>query len=56
MQIATRKGSVGIYSGYDDLYNIVCVLFDPAIPISSFNFIQYLFLLFFIALSVIHLT
>ena len=37
--------------------NLVRVLFDPAIPTSSFNFIQlflYLFLFVFIALSVIH--
>ena len=36
--------------------SLVCVLFDPAIPTSFFNFIQlflYLFLLFFIAPSVI---
>ena len=42
--------------------SLVCVLFDPAIPTSFFNFIQlflYLFLFFFIALSEIyqyHLT
>ena len=42
--------------------SLVCVLFDPAIPTSFFNFIQlflYLFLFFFNALSVIyqcHLT
>ena len=37
--------------------SLVCVLFDPAIPTSFFNFIQlflYLFLFFFIALSVIY--
>ena len=36
--------------------SLVCVLFDPAIPTSFFNFIQlflYLFPLFSIALSVI---
>ena len=44
------------------LLSLVSVLFDPAIPTSFFNFIQsflYLFLFFFIALSVIyqcHLT
>ena len=38
--------------------NLIYVLFDPAIPTSLFNFIWlslYLFL-FFIALSIIHLT
>ena len=37
--------------------SLVCVLFDPAIPTSFFNFIQlflHLFLFFFIALSVIY--
>ena len=30
------------------LTNLVCVLFDPAIPTSSFNFIQlFLYLLYF---------
>ena len=40
-----------------DYLSLICVLFDPAIPTSFFNFIQlflYLFLFFFIALSVIH--
>ena len=38
------------------LTNLVCVLFDPAIPTLSVSFIQlflYLFLFFFIVLSVI---
>ena len=38
------------------LTNLVCVLFDPAIPTSSFNFIQlflYLFLFFFL-LHIVH--
>ena len=38
--------------------SLVCVLFDPAIPTSFFNFIQlflYLFLFFFIALSAYNL-
>ena len=49
-----QKASVGMYSRCLCLTNLVCVLFDPAIPTSSFNFIVflYLFLFFFIALSI----
>ena len=39
--------------------SLVCVLFDPAIPTSFFNFIQlflYLFLFFFIVIYQCHLT
>ncbi len=46
--IATQKASVGMYSECDYPQNLVCVLFGPAIPTSSFNFIQ----LFFILVSV----
>ena len=61
--ISTQKTSVGMYSGcdYPCIESCSCT-FDPAIPTSSFNFIQlflYLFLFFFISVSVIyqcHLT
>ena len=46
------KASVGMYSGCDyllSLKNLVCVLYGIAIPTSTFNFILYLFLFFFIA-------
>ena len=39
--------------------SLVCVLFDPAIPTSFFNFIQlflYLFLFFFIVINFINAT
>ena len=51
-----QKASVGMNSRCLGLTNLVCVLSDPAIPTSSFNFIVflYLFLLFFIALSIIY--
>ena len=45
-----QKASVGMYSRCDYRLSLVCVLFDPAIPTSFFNFIQlflYLFLFFF---------
>ena len=35
------KASVGMYSRCLCLTNLVCVLFDPAIPTSSFNFIVF---------------
>ena len=44
-----QKASVGMYSRCLCLTNLVCVLFDPAIPTSSFN------LLFFILVSVLFL-
>ena len=49
-----QKASVGMYSRCLSLTNLVRVLFDPAIPTSSFNFIVflYLFQFFFIALSI----
>ena len=56
------KASVGMYSRCDYPLQILFVFFDPAIPTSSFNFIQlflYLFLFFFIAHSAFyqrHLT
>ena len=34
-----QKASVGMYSRCLSLTNLVCVLFDPIIPTSSFNFI-----------------
>ena len=38
----SRKANVGLYSGCDYPYtNLVCVLFGPAIPTSSFNFIVF---------------
>ena len=37
LYIDTQKASVGMYSGHAYPYNLVCVLFDPAIPTSSFN-------------------
>ena len=36
-----QKASVGMYSRCLFLTNLVCVLFDPAIPTSSFNFIVF---------------
>ena len=45
------KSSVGLYSGCD---NLICVLFDPAIPTSSFNlfnYFLYLLLLCFILVT-----
>ena len=42
--IGAWKASVGMYSGCDYLYKSCLCTFDPAIPTSSFNFIQ-LFLL-----------
>ena len=36
-----QKASVGMYSRCLCLINLVCVLFDPAIPASSFNFIVF---------------
>ena len=38
-----QKASVGMYSRCLSLTNLVCVLFDPAIPTSSFNFIVTMF-------------
>ena len=50
-----QKASVGIYSRCLCLTNLVCVLFDPAIPTSSFNFIVFILVsFFFIALSIIY--
>ena len=47
--LVTQKASVGMYSGCDKLSRLqimfVHVLFDPAIPTSSFNFIQLFFIL-----------
>ena len=37
-----QKASVGMYSRCLCLTNLVCVLFDPAIPTSSFNFIVFI--------------
>ena len=50
-----QKASVGMYSRCLCLISLVCVLFDPAIPTSSFNFIVFYtcFCSFFIALSII---
>ena len=52
--IISRKASIGMYSGYDKLSwlhcNLVCVLFDPAIITSSFNFIQLFFILVYEAI------
>ena len=36
-----QKASVGMYSRCLCLTNLVCVLFDPAIPTLSFNFIVF---------------
>ena len=44
-----QKASVGMYSSIR--LSLVCILFDPAIPTSFFNFIQ----LFFILVSVLFL-
>ena len=55
--IISRKASIGMYSWYDKLSwlhcNLVCVLFDPAILTSSFNFIQ-LFFIFVYKRYIIH--
>ena len=40
------------------ILNLVCVLFDPAIPTSSFNFIQlflYLYILMYVVQSESHM-
>jgi hypothetical protein len=46
-RIATQKASVGIYSIVDVIIptNLVNVLFGPAIPTSSFNFIVFIHVL-----------
>ena len=42
-QYMCRKASVGMCSIKDVIIpiNLICLLFDPAIPTSSFNFIHY---------------
>ena len=43
-----KKASVGMYSKINVIIstNFICVLFDPTIPTSSFNFIVFIFVMY----------